>query len=558
MATSTSLNLRAVLKTAVTRSGMDAPARVVVRADAVGQGAVRRRRRAGAAARRRPVRRAERRRPRAGGRRRRVLPGGARRAVAAAADRAVLPFPSHEVDPYRGLAPHFGVDVGARAGAARARHRHARVVVASAAALLPRVSVAGRLLAASLELKPGQDIAPTDLAELLVDAGFTREDPADEHGEFAVRGGILDIFPAGEAQPGAARVHRRHDRDAAHVRPATQRSIAPIDQTRRSCRCATCSTTISGARRSSTICRARRTRGSSSRSATKSRRTPRSSLEQVQHSYEEALSKAGQSDAAGAAGRTVPVEWDACRARGSPRQRGSRSSASTTMPSDEHGSPARPGSAARPQHPLSAGGRAARPRRRLGRRDPPAARRRRDDAVRGRDAGPRRADDRAAEGIRHLRRSGRARRGRAVRGGARRGRQPVARLPAARRRPADLRRSRRLRGGAARARAPAVGDEGVPLRPARSEGRRSRRPRRSRHRHVRRPEADRRRRQRCRSSSSCATPARTSCSSRSSGSISFRSTPARRGRRSIGSAARRGSARRPGSRRRCATWPRSC
>ena len=32
----------------------------------------------------------------------------------AAADRAVLPFPSHEIDPYRGMQPHFGV-VSARA-----------------------------------------------------------------------------------------------------------------------------------------------------------------------------------------------------------------------------------------------------------------------------------------------------------------------------------------------------------------------------------------------------------------------------------------------------------
>jgi len=35
-----------------------------------------------------------------------------------AADRAVLPFPSHEVDPYRGLAPHVGVT------SARARALH--------------------------------------------------------------------------------------------------------------------------------------------------------------------------------------------------------------------------------------------------------------------------------------------------------------------------------------------------------------------------------------------------------------------------------------------------
>jgi transcription-repair coupling factor (superfamily II helicase) len=145
-------------------------------------------------------------------------------------DRAVLPFPSHEVDPYRGLAPHVGVT------SARARALHAiargttRVVVASAASLLPRVSAPERLLHASIDLKPGQDISPTDLAELLVDAGFTREDPADEHGEFAVRGGILDVFPAGESQPvrlefigDTIESLRRYD-------ASTQRSIETIDQ----------------------------------------------------------------------------------------------------------------------------------------------------------------------------------------------------------------------------------------------------------------------------------------------------------------------------------------
>ena len=146
------------------------------------------------------------------------------------AERAVLPFPSHEVDPYRGLAPHVGVT------SARARALHAiasgtaRIVVASAASLLPRVSTPKRLLNASIDVKPGQDISPIDLAELLTDAGFTREDPADEHGEFAIRGGILDVFPAGESQPvrlefigDTIESLRRYD-------ASTQRSIETIDQ----------------------------------------------------------------------------------------------------------------------------------------------------------------------------------------------------------------------------------------------------------------------------------------------------------------------------------------
>jgi transcription-repair coupling factor (superfamily II helicase) len=148
----------------------------------------------------------------------------------AAADRPVLPFPSHEIDPYRGMSPHVGVT------SARARALHAiatgtaRVVVASAAGLLPKVTRPERLLATSIDLRPGQDIAPMDLAELLVDAGFRREDPADEHGEFAVRGGIVDIFPAGAEHPvrlefigDTVETLRTYD-------PSTQRSIASIDQ----------------------------------------------------------------------------------------------------------------------------------------------------------------------------------------------------------------------------------------------------------------------------------------------------------------------------------------
>src|SRR5262245_6003836 len=117
----------------------------------------------------------------------------------AAVDLAVLPFPSLQVDPYRGMTPHF------RVAAARARALHgaapgtARLVVASAAALLPRVSRADRLLRASIELRAGSEIEPQRLAALLVDAGFTREDPVEEHGAFTLRGGIVDVFPAADA-----------------------------------------------------------------------------------------------------------------------------------------------------------------------------------------------------------------------------------------------------------------------------------------------------------------------------------------------------------------------
>ena len=143
--------------------------------------------------------------------------------------RQVVAFPSHEVDPYRGLTPHFDVT------SARARALHglatgtARIVVASVAALYPRVSSPERLLAAAVVLKPGDDISPQRLGDILVDGGFWREDPVDEHGEFCVRGGVVDVFPADEDHP--VRIEfvgdmvesvRRYD-------PATQRSTEGLD-----------------------------------------------------------------------------------------------------------------------------------------------------------------------------------------------------------------------------------------------------------------------------------------------------------------------------------------
>ena len=96
--------------------------------------------------------------------------------------------------------------------------------------MLPRVSAPARLLDASVDLRPNQDIAPTDLGELLVEAGFSREDPADEHGEFAIRGGILDIYPAGDAQPVRLEFIGDTIESLRTYDPSTQRSVQPIDQ----------------------------------------------------------------------------------------------------------------------------------------------------------------------------------------------------------------------------------------------------------------------------------------------------------------------------------------
>ena len=230
MSTSTSLNLQAILKTAVTRTAMINPAKRITGLSGAAKAFF-----VAATAH--------------------ALPGAViayivptdrsvEQAVAdvrfflasleslsgAAADGAVLSFPSHEVDPFRGMAPHLGV-TSARARALYAiGSGTARVVVASASALLPKVSGVDRLLAASVELTPGRDLSPVALADILVDAGFSREDPVDEHGEFAVRGGIVDVYPPAEAYPVRLEYAGDTIESLRSFDPATQRSMAALDR----------------------------------------------------------------------------------------------------------------------------------------------------------------------------------------------------------------------------------------------------------------------------------------------------------------------------------------
>jgi transcription-repair coupling factor (superfamily II helicase) len=148
----------------------------------------------------------------------------------AEAARVVLPFPSQEIDPYRGLAPHFDVASTRAATLFAIASGAARLVVASAPAVLPRLSPPRRLAAAGLVLRSGLDISPQDLGDRLVEAGYSRQDPTDEPGEFSVRGGVVDFFPAGAKQPIRLEFVGDTIESVRSYDPETQRSTGAVDQ----------------------------------------------------------------------------------------------------------------------------------------------------------------------------------------------------------------------------------------------------------------------------------------------------------------------------------------
>ena len=75
-----------------------------------------------------------------------------------------------------------------------------RVVVAPVRSILqPQVSGLGDL--EPVELAPGDTAELDDVVRRLADAAYTRVDLVEKRGEFAVRGGLVDVFPPTEQHP---------------------------------------------------------------------------------------------------------------------------------------------------------------------------------------------------------------------------------------------------------------------------------------------------------------------------------------------------------------------
>ncbi|MGH3361078.1 MAG: transcription-repair coupling factor [Nocardioides sp.] len=145
-------------------------------------------------------------------------------------------YPSWETLPHERLSPRSDT-VGRRLAVLR-RLRHPgndpangplRVVVAPVRSVLqPQVRGLGDL--EPVELAPGDTVALEDLVRRLADAAYSRVDLVERRGEFAVRGGIVDVFPPTEEHP--VRVEFWGD-DVEEIRTfavADQRTLEPVQR----------------------------------------------------------------------------------------------------------------------------------------------------------------------------------------------------------------------------------------------------------------------------------------------------------------------------------------
>nr|CAD6604614.1 transcription-repair coupling factor [Rhizobium sp. Khangiran2] len=117
----------------------------------------------------------------------------------------VLTLPAWDCLPYDRVSP--GADVSARRLAAlsgliaHARKPHPAIVLVTVNAMLQKIAPAEVIESLAFSARPGNSVRMDDIAARLERNGFDRVPTVREVGEFAVRGGILDVFVPGNEEP---------------------------------------------------------------------------------------------------------------------------------------------------------------------------------------------------------------------------------------------------------------------------------------------------------------------------------------------------------------------
>lgn len=138
-------------------------------------------------------------------------------------------LPDWETLPYDSFSPHQDIVSDRIKVLARLPQQQSGVLIVALNALLHRMAPPSYIQAHSLMLTKGETKPLLQLREQLELAGYRHVNQVMEHGEYSVRGSIIDLFPMGSQHP--YRIDYFDD-DVDSIRqfdPDSQRSFAPID-----------------------------------------------------------------------------------------------------------------------------------------------------------------------------------------------------------------------------------------------------------------------------------------------------------------------------------------
>ena len=141
-------------------------------------------------------------------------------------------FPDWETLPYDSFSPHQDLISERLATLWAIRQRQADVVLVPATTALVRLAPPSFLAAYTFDFKQGQKLDEAALKSQLTLAGYQHVTQVVSPGEYAVRGGLIDLFPMGSPQPFRVDLFDDEIDSIRAFDPDSQRSLYPVPAVR--------------------------------------------------------------------------------------------------------------------------------------------------------------------------------------------------------------------------------------------------------------------------------------------------------------------------------------
>lgn len=140
----------------------------------------------------------------------------------------ILNFPDWETLPYDVFSPHQDIVSERLAVLRRMPEINRGILIVPVATLMQRLAPRGWMAGRNIQLKPGDRIDLERFRERLEAAGYRCVSEVTGHGEFAVRGALLDLFPMGSDTPYRIDLLDDEVDTLRHFDPETQRSTGKV------------------------------------------------------------------------------------------------------------------------------------------------------------------------------------------------------------------------------------------------------------------------------------------------------------------------------------------
>lgn len=142
----------------------------------------------------------------------------------------VLIFPDWETLPYDTFSPHQDIISERMRTLYRLSQNQRCIIVASASTLLQRIAPKSHVVGKSFLLSVGDKLNYVDLRTQLSQAGYQSVDTVFQHGEYAVRGALMDIFPMGSDSAYRIELFDDEVESLREFDPETQRTIQHVQR----------------------------------------------------------------------------------------------------------------------------------------------------------------------------------------------------------------------------------------------------------------------------------------------------------------------------------------